>query len=229
LALIPVAPDKAAENPVYRPCHGGKIIPAGKSLRGEGIRLIFTEFGSTVCGTVWSAVRARKDRQNILNLQQDRKTAMSSHVDTQGNVMMVDVGDKKITHRTAEAGGFIFMSETALQKVREGSCSKGDVLTVAQLAGITALKRTADIIPLCHPLTVSGCKVELFLEDAGIRVLCRVMTTGQTGVEMEALTGASAALLTVYDMCKSIDKDMEISGICLLKKTGGKSGDYRRA
>jgi cyclic pyranopterin phosphate synthase len=151
---------------------------------------------------------------------------MSSHVDAQGNVMMVDVGDKQITHRTAEAEGFIAMSATALRQVKEGSCAKGNVSTTAQLAGITALKRTADLIPLCHPLSVAGCKVELFPEDAGIRVRCNVRATGQTGVEMEALTGVSVALLTIYDMCKAADKGMEISGIRLLRKTGGKSGDY---
>jgi cyclic pyranopterin phosphate synthase len=154
---------------------------------------------------------------------------MLSHVDAQGNVMMVDVGDKRITHRTAEAEGFITMSAAALQQVREGSCAKGDVLTVAQLAGITALKRTADFIPLCHPLSVAGCKVELFPVDTGIHVRCNVRATGQTGVEMEALTGVSVALLTIYDMCKSMDKGMELSGVRLVKKTGGKSGDYTRS
>ncbi|MDR2670063.1 MAG: cyclic pyranopterin monophosphate synthase MoaC [Desulfovibrio sp.] len=153
---------------------------------------------------------------------------MSSHIDAQGNVMMVDVGDKQITHRTAEAEGFIAMSATALQQVKEGSCAKGNVSTTAQLAGISALKRTADLIPLCHPLSVAGCKVELFPEDAGIRVRCSVRATGQTGVEMEALTGVAVALLTIYDMCKAADKGMEISEVRLLRKTGGKSGEYTR-
>ncbi|MDR0827175.1 MAG: cyclic pyranopterin monophosphate synthase MoaC [Desulfovibrio sp.] len=154
---------------------------------------------------------------------------MSSHVDTQGNVMMVDVSGKEITSRTAEAEGFISMAPTALQKVREGRAAKGDVLTVAQTAGIMAAKRVADIIPLCHPLPLENCKIELNIEDSGIHALCRVKISGRTGVEMEALTGVSVALLTVYDMCKSMDKGMEIFGIRLLKKTGGKSGTYERA
>ncbi|MDR2123672.1 MAG: cyclic pyranopterin monophosphate synthase MoaC [Desulfovibrio sp.] len=151
---------------------------------------------------------------------------MSSRVDAQGNLIMVDIGDKKITHRTAEAEGFIAMSAAALRQITEGSCAKGNVSTTAQLAGICALKRTADLIPLCHPLSVASCRVDLFPEDTGIRICCSVKATGQTGVEMEALTGVSVALLTIYDMCKAVDKGMEISGIRLLRKSGGKSGDY---
>ncbi|MDR3174939.1 MAG: cyclic pyranopterin monophosphate synthase MoaC [Desulfovibrio sp.] len=153
---------------------------------------------------------------------------MSSHIDAQGNVMMVDVGGKAATSRAAVADGFISMSDEALQSVLERRAAKGDVLTVAQLAGIMGAKRTCDLIPLCHPLPLENCKVELCVEAGGIRALCRVKTEGRTGVEMEALTGVSVALLTVYDMCKSMDKGMEISGIRLLKKTGGKSGVYER-
>lgn len=154
---------------------------------------------------------------------------MSTHIDAQGNVMMVDVSAKQATERVAVAEGRIAMSAVSLDAVRNHAFAKGDVLTVAQLAGIMASKRAADLIPLCHPLPLTSSKVELTLEESGIHALCTVRTCGQTGVEMEALTGVSLALLTVYDMCKSLDKSMEISGIRLLQKSGGKSGDYVRA
>lgn len=153
---------------------------------------------------------------------------MSTHVDAQGNVMMVDVTKKSVTDRTAVAEGSISMSEEALEAIRKRAFAKGDVITVAQLAGIMGSKRTADLIPLCHPLPLSNSKVEMQLTANGVHALCTVKTTGRTGVEMEALTGVSIALLTVYDMCKSLDKGMEISGIRLLKKSGGKSGEYVR-
>lgn len=151
---------------------------------------------------------------------------MSTHIDARGNVMMVDVSEKNSTARTAVAEGFISLGPEALLAVGERRLAKGDVLTVAQLAGIMGAKRTADLIPLCHPLPLSGCTVELFLGETGVRALATVKTTGKTGVEMEALTAVSTALLTVYDMCKALDKGMEISGIRLLRKSGGKSGDY---
>lgn len=154
---------------------------------------------------------------------------MSTHVDAQGNVMMVDVSDKNITERTAVAEGRITLSPQALEAIEKRAFAKGDVLTVAQLAGIMGSKRTSDLIPLCHPLPLSNSKVELFVEGCAIRALCTVKTCGKTGVEMEALTGVSVALLTIYDMCKSMDKGMEISDIRLLKKSGGKSGDYVRS
>ncbi len=153
---------------------------------------------------------------------------MSSHIDAKGNVMMVDVSEKNITERTAVAEGRIFLSPEALDAVRQRAFAKGDVLTVAQLAGIMGSKRTSELIPLCHPLPLSNSKVECALEDNSIHVSCIVKTCGKTGVEMEALTGVSIALLTIYDMCKSMDKSMEISDIRLLKKSGGKSGDYIR-
>lgn len=153
---------------------------------------------------------------------------MSTHIDAQGNVMMVDVSEKNITERTAQAEGSIALSPEALEAVRKRAFAKGDVLTVAQLAGIMGSKRTSDLIPLCHPLPLSNSKVEMNIEGNSIRALCTVKTCGKTGVEMEALTGVSVALLTIYDMCKSMDKGMEISGIRLLKKTGGKSGEYIR-
>lgn len=151
---------------------------------------------------------------------------MSTHIDARGNVMMVDVAEKNSTARTAVAEGFISLGPEALLAVGERRLAKGDVLTVAQLAGIMGAKRAADLIPLCHPLPLSGCTVELFLGETGVRALATVKTTGKTGVEMEALTAVSTALLTVYDMCKALDKGMEISGIRLLRKSGGKSGDY---
>lgn len=151
---------------------------------------------------------------------------MSTHIDEKGNVIMVDVTEKQITDRVAVAEGRITLSPAAMRAVRDRAFAKGDVLTVAQLAGIMGTKRTSDIIPLCHPLPLTNSKVELAMEDTCIRALCTVRTTGRTGVEMEALTGVSVALLTVYDMCKSMDKGMEISDIRLLRKSGGKSGDF---
>lgn len=153
---------------------------------------------------------------------------MSTHIDAQGNVMMVDVSAKAVTERTAVAEGRIAMSAEALHAVRKHAFAKGDVLTVAQLAGIMGSKRTSDLIPLCHPLPLSNSKVELTVEATGIHALCTVKTTGRTGVEMEALTGVSVALLTAYDMCKSMDKGMEIHSVRLLRKSGGKSGEYIR-
>ena len=154
---------------------------------------------------------------------------MSTHVDARGNVMMVDVSEKAVTERTAVAEGRIALSPEALEGVRKRAFAKGDVLTVAQLAGIMGSKRTSDLIPLCHPLPLSNSKVELTIEDSGIHASCIVKTSGRTGVEMEALTGVSIALLTIYDMCKSVDKGMEISDIRLLRKSGGKSGEYIRS
>lgn len=153
---------------------------------------------------------------------------MSTHIDAQGNVMMVDVSEKNITERTAIAEGRITLSPQAMEAVQKRAFAKGDVLTVAQLAGIMGAKRTSDLIPLCHPLPLSNSKVEFTLEGNTIHATCIVKTCSRTGVEMEALTGVSIALLTVYDMCKSVDKGMEISDIRLLKKSGGKSGDYSR-
>lgn len=153
---------------------------------------------------------------------------MSSHVDADGNVMMVDVSAKSATERTALAEGFIAMTPEVVEAVRSRATAKGDVLTVAQLAGIMGAKRTSDLIPLCHPLPLTNCKVLLHIEEGGIRGECIVKTQGPTGVEMEALTGISVALLTVYDMCKGMDKGMEIREIRLLRKTGGKSGEYSR-
>jgi len=143
---------------------------------------------------------------------------------------MVDVGDKADTQREAVARGSIFMSEECFRMVSEGSMKKGDVLGVARIAGIMGAKKTSDLIPLCHILNLTKLSVDFTLvpENCEIRAVCTAKTTGKTGVEMEALTGVSTALLTIYDMCKAVDKAMEISNIRLIKKSGGRSGVFVR-
>ena len=150
-----------------------------------------------------------------------------THVDANGNAVMVDVSDKNVTSRTAIACGSITMSPEAFEAVAEKRAKKGDVLGVAQVAGIMGAKKTAELIPLCHILLLTKVSVEFSLvpESCRIDAVCTVKCNGQTGVEMEALTGVSTALLTVYDMCKAIDKRMVISDIHLVEKHGGKSGD----
>ncbi|MBS8228362.1 cyclic pyranopterin monophosphate synthase MoaC [Vannielia litorea] len=152
-----------------------------------------------------------------------------THFDDQGRAHMVDVSDKAVTSRVAVAEAHVKMSPETLDIVQQGSAKKGDVLGVARLAGIMAAKRTPDLIPLCHPLPVTKVAVELEADPAlpGIRIAATVKTTGQTGVEMEALTAASVAGLTVYDMLKAADKAMEIGGVRVLLKDGGKSGRYQ--
>ena len=154
-----------------------------------------------------------------------------THFDGDGNAVMVDVSDKDATARTATAAGRISMRPETLALIRDGQVKKGDVLAVAQLAGIMAAKRTPDLIPLCHPLALSSVKVFLTLNEADsavdIEATCKL--TGQTGVEMEALTAVSAAALTVYDMCKAVDRGMVIGPIRLVHKAGGKSGEYTAA
>lgn len=151
-----------------------------------------------------------------------------THFDGQGNARMVDVSGKSITARTAVAEGIIQVSEEVFRAVTEKTVKKGDVLTVAQVAGIMGCKRTADLIPMCHLLNLSNATLtfELLPENLEIKAVCTVKTEGKTGVEMEALTGVSTALLTVYDMCKAIDKRMVIREIHLVEKHGGKSGDF---
>lgn len=152
-----------------------------------------------------------------------------THIDAQGNAVMVDVSGKQPTSRTAVAAGRIRMSAECFAMVQEGRAKKGDVLGVAQVAGIMATKRTSDLIPLCHVLNLTKSAVEFTLlpAECAIEARCTVRCEGKTGVEMEALTGVSAALLTVYDMCKAVDKRMVLSDIYLLEKQGGKSGDFR--
>lgn len=153
-----------------------------------------------------------------------------NHFDQKGQAVMVDVSEKSQTVRTATAEGTIRLSREALDAITRGTAAKGDVLGMARVAGIMAVKRTPDLIPLCHPLPVTHAAVEFdILEDEpAVRAVCTVKLTGQTGVEMEALTGVTTALLTIYDMCKAVDKGMELNGIHLLRKEGGKSGTYQR-
>lgn len=151
-----------------------------------------------------------------------------THFNDSGEAVMVDISDKEITKRTATAVGTIRLSGECFEKVKEGSVKKGDVLAVARVAGIMAAKNTSALIPLCHILPLTGVEIEFrLLEDRfAIEACCKVKTVGKTGVEMEALTGVNVALLTIYDMCKAISKDMVMEQIHLLEKHGGKSGDY---
>jgi cyclic pyranopterin phosphate synthase len=151
-----------------------------------------------------------------------------THFDTDGNAWMVDVSGKEETKRVAVARGSIFMSRECFVKVRDGGMKKGDVLGVARVAGIMGAKKTSELIPLCHILNLTKLAVdfELHEENNEVKAFCTAKTTGRTGVEMEALTGVSTALLTVYDMCKAVDKTMEIGEIRLCTKKGGKSGDF---
>lgn len=144
---------------------------------------------------------------------------------------MVDVGSKAETHRRAVVEGFITMLPETLEKIMQGDHKKGDVLGIARVAGIMAAKKTADLIPLCHPLPITHVDIELnpLTEQSRVHCVVTVETKGQTGVEMEALTAVQITLLTIYDMCKAIDRGMEITDVRLLKKSGGKSGDWQRA
>ena len=151
-----------------------------------------------------------------------------SHLDPRGKARMVDVGEKPATRREARATGEITMSAAALRLIRSGTVAKGDPLQTARLAGIMAAKQTAALIPLCHPLALTHVSVDLMPTRRGYRIESRVRTTGPTGVEMEALTAVSVAALTIYDMVKAVDKAMVISGICVLEKSGGRSGHYQR-
>jgi cyclic pyranopterin phosphate synthase len=151
-----------------------------------------------------------------------------SHLDAKGNAHMVDVGDKAVTRRRAVARGSITMAPATSSAIVAGTLPKGDVLATARIAGIQAAKRTSDLIPLCHPLMLTSVSVGLTVSDSRVDIEAVVETTGQTGVEMEALTACSVAALTLYDMCKSADKDMVIGELALWQKSGGRSGDYQR-
>lgn len=151
-----------------------------------------------------------------------------THFNESGRAHMVDVGDKDITDRTAIARGKITMKSETLQRIKDGLIKKGDVLSVAQIGGIMGAKKTSDLIPMCHNIFLSGADIRFNFITNGVEVEAEVRTTGKTGVEMEALTAVSLACLTIYDMCKAIDKDMEIGDIMVIKKTGGKSGTYMR-
>jgi len=151
-----------------------------------------------------------------------------THLDDKGEARMVDVTDKAVTEREARAEARIYMAGETLRMITEGEHPKGDVLAVARIAGIMAAKRTHDLIPLCHALNLTSVKVELTpgADGASVHILTRCKLSGQTGVEMEALTAASVAALTLYDMCKAVDKGMEIGGVRLLEKKGGRSGHW---
>mgnify|MGYP001783115325 FL=1 len=153
-----------------------------------------------------------------------------NHFDENGNAVMVDVSEKNITARTAVASGQIHVSREVFDAIVHGTAAKGDVLGVARVAGIMAAKQTSSLIPMCHPLMISKCQVDFELdeENLAVKAICMVKVSGKTGVEMEALTGVSVTLLTIYDMCKALDKRMEIGEIHLDSKSGGKSGDFVR-
>jgi cyclic pyranopterin phosphate synthase len=154
-----------------------------------------------------------------------------THFDEQGNARMVDVGGKEVTERVATAQGSVLMQPATIALIRQGGIKKGDVLSVARLAGIMGAKKTPDLIPLCHPLSLSSVTVDLSVDEArnAIDITATCKLTGKTGVEMEALTAVSVAALTVYDMCKAVDKGMRLTDIRLTHKSGGKSGTYEGA
>ena len=158
-----------------------------------------------------------------------RRGKTLSHVDPLGRVRMVDVSDKRVTERRAVARGCITIAPGALRLIRTGRIAKGDPLQAARLAGIMAAKRTSELIPLCHPLSLGHVDVDVEPRSDGLEIVARVRAKGRTGVEMEALTAVAAAALTAYDMVKAVDKSMVIGEIRLIEKTGGRSGSYRRS
>lgn len=153
-----------------------------------------------------------------------------SHFDAAGNAVMVDVSEKEVTRRTAIARGSILVNREVMAAIVTGTAKKGDVLGVARVAGIMAVKNTSSLIPMCHTLLINKCSVDFEVDEEHCRIdaICTVRVDGKTGVEMEALTGVSVALLTIYDMCKALDRSMTMTDIRLEEKTGGKSGTYRR-
>tara|TARA_B100000965_G_C19552990_1_gene740920 strand:- start:329 stop:802 length:474 start_codon:yes stop_codon:yes gene_type:complete len=151
-----------------------------------------------------------------------------SHLDSDGKAHMVDISEKQDSKRTARARATISMAKETIVALQQDDVPKGDVFAVARVAGIQAAKRTGDIIPLCHPLMLSSVKVEFEISDDKVEIEAEVTTVGRTGVEMEALTACSVSALTIYDMCKSLDKRMKITDLTLLQKTGGSSGDFNR-
>lgn len=162
--------------------------------------------------------------------KQESSGAVLTHLDSSGQAHMVDVSDKSISHRVAVAEATVRLTAKAMQALIAGNNKKGDVLAVARIAGIQASKQTSQLIPLCHPLPLTKASVEFSLEEAEhtVIVIARCETKAVTGVEMEALTAASVSALTIYDMCKAIDKGIVIENVCLREKTGGKSGDWKR-
>ncbi|MBE9039625.1 cyclic pyranopterin monophosphate synthase MoaC [Oscillatoriales cyanobacterium LEGE 11467] len=164
-------------------------------------------------------------------MQNQNSQSFPTHIDAAGDARMVDVSAKSPTVRVATAEGRVRMEETTLKAIEAGNAPKGDVLATARLAGIMAAKQTAGLIPLCHPLPLQKIDVQIVADDQlpGYQIQATVKTKAETGVEMEALTAVSVAALTLYDMAKALEKSMEIEGIRLVRKTGGKSGDYRRS
>lgn len=153
-----------------------------------------------------------------------------THLDENGAARMVDVGDKQVTRRTAQAQAVITMQPETLRRITEGTMPKGDVFACARIAGIMAAKRTSDLIPMCHPLPIDGVEIEIApVSETEVRIVSTLRCTHKTGIEMEALTAASVAALTIYDMCKAIDRGMRIDRVLLLHKDGGKSGEYRHS
>ena len=154
-----------------------------------------------------------------------------THFNDEGRARMVDVGGKDETRRTAVAAARVLVNRDTFELIKTGGVKKGDVLTVAQIAGVMGAKRTPELIPMCHPIIIDGIDLKLWLDEErlSVEIRAQVSCCGRTGVEMEALTAAASAALTVYDMCKAVQRDMEISDIRLLEKSGGKSGDFRRA
>ena len=152
-----------------------------------------------------------------------------SHIDENGKAQMVDVGNKEDTKRSATASGKVFMSVETIEALKKQELQKGDVLGVARVAGIQAAKKTSDLIPLCHPLAVNFASVDFRIQESHVEIEATVKTSGKTGVEMEALTACSVTALTIYDMCKAMDKSITIDEIKLLEKTGGKSGNWKRS
>lgn len=178
----------------------------------------------------WRDDRAPTNRVTKVIMRQRRTDKQRlSHADKAGRIKMVNVGAKPITARTAVASGFVHMAAGTLRAIQAQQTPKGNPLETARLAGIMAAKRTAELIPLCHPLMLTHVDVQLQLQQTGIAIIAEVSASAQTGVEMEALTAVAVAALTLYDMCKAVDKSMVIGDIRLEKKTGGQSGEYVRA
>lgn len=161
---------------------------------------------------------------------EETMSSQLTHFDSRGKAVMVDVGEKAETDRIAAAHGFIYVNASVFAAICDGTALKGDVLGIARTAGIMGAKKTSDLIPLCHILQLTKCSVDFILHEdmRAVEAVCTAKTRGRTGVEMEALTGVNIALLTIYDMCKAIDRGMRITDVCLLKKDGGKSGLYER-
>jgi cyclic pyranopterin monophosphate synthase len=173
-----------------------------------------------------------QEKERLKGQEQDQEHVIDplTHINEQGRARMVDITDKQVTSRSAVAHTTVTMEPATLTRILEGRIGKGDVLAVAQVAGIMAAKRTSELIPMCHPIPISGVNIRFSdNQDNELYIEAEVKTTGQTGVEMEALTAVSTAALTVYDMCKALQKDMVIGPTLLALKTGGKSGDYIRS